>query len=72
MASTESQGRTTRSTVLPVVVRIGNTKVTGIFGTIAITVSNKTGLPVVMEIGAVMREVSQSGFGINRSRRRLI
>lgn len=52
MARSETKRGPTRAAVLPVVVSVRDTEVTGVLVTVAVAVSDEAGLPVVVEIGA--------------------
>lgn len=51
MTGTETEGRTARVDVVPVVVAVGNTEVTGVLVAVAVGVSDKGCLPVVVDEG---------------------
>lgn len=52
MASAESQQRGSRVDVLPVVVRVGDAEVAGVFIRVVVTVPDQGCLPMVMKVGA--------------------
>lgn len=51
VASTETEGRTARVDVVPVVVVLGDVQVTGVLIAVAVGVSDQGGLPVVVDEG---------------------
>lgn len=52
MDCAETYQRTAGATIFPVVVGIGHMEVSGIFGAVAVAVTDKGAFPVIMEVSA--------------------
>ena len=53
VCSSESEGGGTGTNVLPVVVGVGNSKMSGILRSIAVTMADQRRLPMIMEVSAI-------------------
>lgn len=50
MSGTEPQRRPTRTEIQPIIVGIGDAEVASVFGPVTVTVTDQTGLPVIVEV----------------------
>lgn len=60
MTSAKAEGGSARVDVVPVVVAVGNAKVTSVLGTVAVGVSDKGGLVVIVDEGVGDSDVVSS------------